>query len=393
MSGALRSAGIFVAGFCTFINLYAPQAFLPTLAADIGSTATRASLAITVTLLAVALIAPVAGAVSDRIGRKRVIVGACAAVVMPTLLMAASASLEGLLALRFLQGLLLPFIFTVTVAYVADECTGPEAIRVSGVYSSGTIFGGFSGRFIGGLVADLAGWRAVFVVLGLITLAGAAFVSWAMPREQRFRPVLGGLGATLTAYREHLRNRRLLGTCALGFGMLFCNVASFTFVNFHLADPPYNLSPSSLGSVFAVYLLGMVTTPLATRVAVRIGRVRALMAAIGTAAFGLCLTLSASLAVLIVGLMLLTGGLFTVQALSLGFIGTAVPRARSSAVGLYVTVFYVGGAVGGVAPGEVWHSHGWPGVVALMLCVLGLMAATGGASWRTQRTTPPWPGA
>lgn len=380
--GQARTAGVFAAGFCTFINLYTPQAFLPTLAADLGTTAGAVSLSITVTLLAVALVAPLAGAISDRLGRKRIILAACGAVIVPTLLVAHSTSLESLLVWRFVQGLLLPFIFTVTVAYVADECSGADSIRVSGIYASGTIFGGFSGRFIGGFVADLAGWRAVFVVLAALTALGTLLVAWAMPSEQRFRPLQGGLGTTLAAYRDHLRNGRLLATCGLGFGMLFSTVATFTFVNFHLAQPPFSLSPSSLGSIFAVYLLGMITTPLATRVAVTIGRRQALLAAIACAAVGMGLTLAPALVLVIAGLALVTGGLFVVQALSLGFIGAAVPRARSSAVGLYVTIFYIGGAIGGFAPGWVWHRFGWPGVVALILAVLAIMASIGAVAWR-----------
>lgn len=377
-----RAAGVFAAGFTTFINLYAPQAFLPTLSADLGTSPTQAGLSITVTLLAVAVMAPVAGALSDRFGRKRLMLGACLLLILATILAAFSSSLQTLLVARFLQGMLLPFIFTVTVAYVADECSGPAAIRVSGLYASGTIFGGFMGRFIGGLVADASGWRAVFLVLAALTACLAVFIARALPHEQRFRPVQGGMTATLTAYRDHLRNGRLIATCVLGFGMLFSTVATFTFVNFHLADPPFNLSPSSLGSVFAVYLLGMITTPLATSGAVRIGRPRALLVAIALSATGILLSLSATLAVVITGLALVTSGLFVVQALSLGFIGAIVPRARSSAVGLYVTTFYVGGAVGGVAPGWLWHHAGWPGVVGLILAVLAGMAITGWIAWR-----------
>jgi len=381
-----RAAGVFVAGYCTFVNLYTPQAFLPTLAADLHTSATSVGLSITVTLLAVALMAPIAGAISDRLGRKRLIVGACLLLVIPTLLVANSATLQTLLVWRFAQGLLLPFIFTVTVAYVADECTGPEAIRVSGLYASGTIFGGFSGRFIGGFVADAAGWQAVFMVLASLTAIGAGFVIWAMPTEKRFKPMSGGLGATLRAYSEHLHNNRLLATCVVGFGVLFATVACFTFVNFKLAAPPFNLSPSLLGSVFVVYLLGMVTAPLSTRAAVRIGRVRALMVAMVSAAVGVVLTMSGTLTLIIGGLALFVSGVFVAQALSLGFIGAAVPRARSSAVGLYVTIYYIGGALGGVLPGGLWHTFGWPGVVGLILIVIAVMAVAGGRGWRPLAT-------
>jgi predicted MFS family arabinose efflux permease len=378
----LRAYGVFIAGFLTFFNLYTPQAFLQILAHDIGVSPLQIGLTVTVTLLAVSFIAPVAGALSDRFGRKRFIVGAAYALILPTLMVAASHSLNELLFWRTAQGLLLPFIFTVTVAYVSDECSGPQAIKTSGIYAAGTIFGGFSGRFLGGIIADLDGWRTAFVTMAFITVGLASLVAWLMPREVNFRPVLGGIEANIRAYREHLHNKRLLATCVIGFGMLFSMVACFTFVNFYLADAPFELSPTQVGSVFAVYLLGMVSAPLATRVAVQIGRVPALMAALGVSTLGFLATTVSSLPVVVAGLAFSTAGLLVTQALSLGFIGAIVPRARSSAVGLYVTVFYTGGALGGVLPGPLWREFGWIGVLGLLWVILAIMAFTALRYWR-----------
>ena len=81
-------------------------------------------------------------------------------------------------------------------------------------------------------------------------------------------------------------------------------------------------------------------------------------------------------------------GIFVAQALSLGFIGAAVPRARSSAVGLYVTIYYIGGAIGGFAPGWVWHAFGWPGVVGMILLVIVTIAVAGTRGWRKHSEAP-----
>lgn len=377
-----RTAAVAVAGICTFINLYTPQAILPVLTDSFGVSPARTGLTITAPLLAVALIAPFVGSVSDRLGRKRLIVGACMILVLPTLLVAGSRSLEAMLIWRFLQGLLLPFIFAITVAYIGDECEGAEGIRAAGIYSIGAILGGFGGRFIAGVVSDLANWRIAFMVIAALTLAGGLYIAWALPREQRFRPVQGGLRSTLATYRDHLVNPRLLATCAIGFGMLFSNVATFTFVNFHLAAPPYSLSPSALGFVFLVYLLGVVTTTVATRLAVRIGRLWTLALAIGMACGGLLLTLLPSIAWAITGLAGLSGGLFVVQALCIGYIGVAVRRAKSTAVGVYVTLYYIGGALGGILPGWVFHTLGWPGVVGLIIAVESATLVIAVLAWR-----------
>ena len=147
-----RSIGVFLAGFSVFLNLYAVQALLPTFADAFDVPVARTGWTITAPLLAVALLAPFVGSVSDMLGRKRLIVTAMAVLPIPTLLVAFAGSLGTLIFWRFVQGLTMPFIFAVTVAYVGEETEGPDTIRLAGTYTVGTIFGGFAGRFIAGHV-------------------------------------------------------------------------------------------------------------------------------------------------------------------------------------------------------------------------------------------------
>ncbi len=377
-----RNLAVAVAGFATFVNLYPPQAILPLLAASFGIGLPQTSLSITVPLFAVATVAPFAGAVSDRLGRKRIVVVATILLTLPTLLVATAQTFATLLAWRFLQGLLLPFIFAVTVAYIADETEGTEAIQTTGLYASGTIVGGFCGRFFAGILSDFFGWRAAFASLAVLTAAAAAIVAALLPKERRFRPMRGGLAVMLRAYRAHLQNARLLATCAVGFGMLFSLVASFTFVNFRLAAAPFDLGPAQQGAVFAVYLLGAVAAPLAARLVAAIGRRRTLVYAVAVGIAGQLLTLLPSLTAVIAGLGATCIGLFVTQALALSFIGTAARQARSAAVGLYVAIYYVGGALGGVVPIPLWQHAGWPGVVAEVCAVMVAMAAIAWRFWR-----------
>ena len=62
---------------------------------------------------------------------------------------------------------------------------------------------------------------------------------------------------------RHLRNPQLLATYAVGFGVLFNFIATFTYVSFHLAAPPYNFSSTLLGAMFVTYLVGTMVAPLA----------------------------------------------------------------------------------------------------------------------------------
>ncbi len=373
-----RRIAVAIAGFATFINLYTPQAILPAIAGTFGAGPALTGLAITATLLAVALVAPFAGAVSDRLGRKRLITSACFILTVPALLIALSPNLPVLIGLRFAQGLLFPFIFTITVAYIGEECDGAEGVRASTSYAMGTIFGGFFGRFAAGVATDLAGWQAGFALVGLLTLFCAIGLALLLPRERRFRAVSVGWAV----WRMHLGNPRLIATCLIGAGMLFCMVAAFTYANFRLADAPYGLTPGQLGAVFTVYLLGLVTNPVASRLTIRFGRRATLMMCVGLSLCGLGLTLLDGLAVIIAGMALLSGGMFVVQTLSLGFIAARIPQAKSTAVGMYVTSYYVGGAAGGIFPAPLWRLFGWPGVAGLLLLVALAIVALARTAWR-----------
>src|SRR6185503_6359011 len=110
-----------LAGFCTFINLYSPQSLLPSLAVEFSVSAVVISATMTAGTLAVALTAPFSGAVADVIGRKRVITASMVALAVPTLMIAMAPDVQALIIWRFIQGLTLPSIFAVIIAYIGDE--------------------------------------------------------------------------------------------------------------------------------------------------------------------------------------------------------------------------------------------------------------------------------
>lgn len=377
--------GVATAGFVNFLNIYTTQAVLPQIASSFGVGVMQAGLTITLPLLAVACVAPFAGSISDRIGRWWLIILAAFGMTVPTVMVVLSSSLAGMLVWRFVQGLMAPFIFTVSIAYIGDEVHGARNIRVAGAYTIGTVLGGFSGRMIEGAAAAWLGWRAGFVAVAAISLAGAVLTALLLPRERHFVPLKGGLHALLDSYAGHVRSPRLMATCLIGFGFLFCNVGGFTYINFYLAAPPFNLGPAALGLVFSVYLTSAVTTSLASRIAVRIGRRATLSLALALSAIGLLVTLIPWLPTVIAGLAGMNAGLIVTQSLSLGFIAATTPRAKSAAVGLYVTSYYVGGATGGMLPGTFYAFTGWPGVAALLIAMLGIMLALGQTFWRAPR--------
>lgn len=376
-----RRLAVTLVGFCAFLQLYTPQSLLPTFAAEFGAGPAAVSALVSATTLAVAFAAPFAGAVADRFGRRRIIVASVFALVLPTAMLATANSLEELVAWRFVQGLLLPPVFTVAVAYIGEEWPPGQVPSVVALYIAGSAFGGFLGRFIAGLVADHFGWRAAFGTLAAIDLAGALLILRFLPRESKF-VAASGLAASFRAMAQHLRTPRLVATFAAGFGILLAFVSAFTYVNFHLAAAPFDLSPGALGAVFVVYLLGVAVTPMSGRLVVRYGRRAVALGALALWIAATALTLVQWLPAIVAGLALGAAGGFVIAALANGFLATAVTHGRSAAVGLFAFFYYIGGSVGGVLPAPAYAAFGWPGVVALVVATLLLMGAAVNWAWR-----------
>lgn len=371
---------VVAAGMSAFFTMYVTQGLLPSLQSVFHAGVAELSLTITFTTLAVALAAPFSGSVSDRFGRRRVLLLSVGALALTTLLAATAHSLHGLLLWRLLQGLCIPGIFTATVAYIGEEWPPGQIPSVTALYISGSVAGGFLGRFIAGLATARWDWQSAFVLLGLINAGIAVVIAAWLPASTRFRPSTS-LRESLAGLPLHLRNPLLLGSYAIGFGILFSQVCSFTYVSFHLAAAPYGLDLRQLSLLFTVYLVGMLVTPLAGRLAWRFGQRRVFFAAVACSVLGIALTLASSLVLIVIGLTLSSVGVFIAQSMATSQVPVFARQARSSAVGLYVMCYYIGGSVGAFAPSVVWLHAGWPGCVALVILVQLLIAVAALRIW------------
>ncbi len=376
----LRALAVATAGFSAFVNLYSPQALLPKLAGEFHVGPGEISALMTASTAAIALSAPFTGALADVLGRKRLIVAAMFAITVPTVVMTFAATVPQLVLWRFVQGLLVPPIFTVTVAYIGDEWPPHDVARVAGLYVTGSAIGGFSGRFIPGILTDAIGWRSAIQIVALITLVAAVIVTLMLPRERQFVRS-GGLVLSFAQMFRHFRDRRLVATFAIGFGVLFNFIAAFTYVSFHLAGPPYFFSPTLLGALFLTYLVSSPLLPWTGRAIALFGRRRLVLGTIVVWIAGALLLLAPPVWIIIAGLTLCAICGMLCQTISTGYVTLTAKEGRSSAVGLYASTFYVGGSAGAFLTGIAWTTAGWSGCVATIVAMQVIMAIIVLAAW------------
>jgi YNFM family putative membrane transporter len=378
---------VYLCGLFAFVDLYSMQPLLPLLRRVFRASESEAGFIISASTLGVAASAALLAIFAERLNRKRLIVGSMGALALCTVVTSTVSSLPALGALRVLQGLVTPGIFTITIAYITEEWPAVLVPRVMSLYVAGTLSGGFLGRLCGGLIGARYGWRAVFLTLGVLGFCGMALTQRLLPPALT-RPI-PGKRSRLGPFLGNLRNPVLLATFAIGFCMLFTMVALFSYITFYLVAPPFGLSTDALSWLFAVYLCGLLATVGAGNVLVRVGLRRGMLAAITLCLTGVALTLVPSLWVVAMGLAVVTSGVFIAQTCANSFLRDAAPGgSRVSAAGMYVCCYYIGGTVGGVLPGIFWNHGGWHACVALISSFLVIAGVTTLFGWRSATPEP-----
>jgi MFS family permease len=390
----LAAAAVVLCGVCAFLELYATQPLLPLLTHLFHASKTAAGMTVSAATLGVALSAPFFGTLAERLPRKRVIVISLVGIALPTLLAATSVSLGQLIFWRFLQGIMVPGIIAVVITYIGEEWPPHRVALIMSFYVSGTALGGFIGRVSSGILADWFSWRVSFLVLGSAALTGAGAVAAWLPqgRPRPLGPTTQGeqSSSPITAFvyqvQGMFRSRRLVATFAVGFNVLFSLVGVFTWITFHLSAAPFLLSTAALSSLFFVYLIGLVVTPAAGFLITRVGLRAGIAGAICCSITGVLLTLAPSLPVVILGLTMLSSGVFISQTASQSHLRIAAPPgSRVKAAGLYLTCYYLGGTAAGVVPGAFWALGKWPACVAFIVAMQTVALTIALVGWRTPK--------
>jgi predicted MFS family arabinose efflux permease len=386
--GGWAVAAVTLCGVCAFLELYCTQPLLPMLTRLFHASKTGVGMTVSAATLGVALSAPFVGALTERMARKKVIVASLVGISLPTLLAATSTSLAQLILWRFLQGLMVPGIIAVVVTYIGEEWAAERVALVMSLYVSGTALGGFIGRVSTGILADWFNWRIGFLSVGVLALAGAALVALWLPAGKRTHRGAASkrLSPAAQMYQVQglFRSRRLVATFAVGFNVLFSLVGVFTWITFHLSAAPFDLGTTALSSLFFVYLIGLAVTPAAGFLITRVGLRAGIGGAICCSICGVLLTLVGSLPVVILGLTMLSSGVFVAQTASQSHLRVAAPAgARVTAAGLYLTFYYLGGTAAGVVPGIFWRMGKWPACVGFIVAMQLVALSFALVGWRT----------
>ncbi|GAB3813952.1 MFS transporter [Kribbella italica] len=358
------STALFAAGLATFAMLYSTQALLPELATAFDVSPSQSAISVSLATLGLGIALLIAGPASEVLGRTKLMRWSVIAAAAIAILCALAPNWQTLLALRGIQGVALAGLPAVAMAYLREEVHEDSHARASGLYVAGTAVGGMTSRLVAGGLADLGGWRTALGGIAVLGVACAVLLILLLPESRNFtatRPSLQQTGKVL-------KDPALLALYAIAATAMGAFVAVYNATGFRLAAAPYELGPGLASLVFVVYLLGSASSATAGRLADTYGRRAVVPIGCLVTLMGIAITLTHQLALVVVGLAVMTIGFFAVHGVASGWVPArahAADGGTAQAASLYLFAYYLGSSVFGGLAGAAWTHEAWPGVAAL----------------------------
>ncbi|WP_412072223.1 MFS transporter [Pseudomonas fluorescens] len=368
---------LFCGGFATFALLYCVQPMMPLLSHEYTINAAQSSLILSVAtgMLAIGLL--ITGPLSDRIGRKPVMVAALFAAALCTIASSMMPSWHGVLLMRALIGLSLSGLAAVAMTYLSEEIHPQHIGLAMGLYIAGNAIGGMSGRLITGVLIDFVSWHTAMLVIGGLALIAAAVFWKILPESRNFRPRSLHPRSLLDGFIMHFRDAGLPLLFLEAFVLMGAFVTLFNYIGYRLLAGPYHLDQAFVGLLSVVYLSGIYSSAKVGALADKLGRRKMLWATIVLMIAGLALTLFTPLPVVIIGMLIFTFGFFGAHSVASSWIGRRALKAKGQASSLYLFSYYAGSSIAGTAGGVFWHLGGWNGIGLFIgaLLVVALLIA------------------
>jgi len=333
------------------------------------------------------------GPISDRLGRKPVLLTAIVLYGIASVGCAFAPSIDSLIAMRFIQALGGAGAIVLARAVVRDIYSGARASRELSLMGAITAFAPIVAPMIGGLLQEAFGWRAIFLLLVAFSAVAGSVGALLLPETLHTRvsgpfsfKTMAGLYRSVIVHRGFLANLGIMTTSFVG---LFAWISGAPMV---MQGARYGLSPVIFGITFALGAAGFMTgTFIGSRLVMRLGIDR--MMGIGTAIMALGGLFMVAVIVFALANVVWFVGTMTIY---LAGLGLALPSAMagaltpfpdragtaSSAMGF---VQQTGAAVSAAAIGYYLGTSPWP--VAATLAIAGCLACLIWATTRKVRTT------
>ncbi len=345
---------------------------LPLLADQFGISSSQAGLLMTVAFLPLGLAPIVYGYILQAIPARLMLSVALALLMVDQLAFCLASEFWHLILLRSIQGLVLPAVFTALMTYCANMASIGNVRRTMGFYIGATILGGFLGRLIGGFFSTGFAWYTAYIVIGFTLILPLFLMRFASADAD----------AEISFARLDLKSiSRVLGDRNYRYIYLVLSTVFFVYASilnlipFRLYEIDSSISPVYISSLYIGYLVGIPVALYSESLSNILGdERRGLMLGLLLNALGVLSYLLTDFSILFVMMFCFAGGFFFIHSTLSGLVNHLAREHKGVVNGLYVSIYYLSGALASWLPGIVYDAFGWNAVVFVLLALLSLSA-------------------
>lgn len=361
---------LFLAGFAIFSSLYCVQPMMPIFANFFHVSPTHSSFPLSFSTIALAIGLLFTGLISDRFGRKPVMVIALFLAASLSIISSIFPLWEIFLLNRVLIGLSVSGVAAVAMTYIGEEIAQKDIGFAMGLYISGTAIGGMGGRLIAGVLIDYISWQNAMMIIGIINLCIATAFFLLLPASQHFQAYPIRFNRFYESFVKNLVDPKLRILFLQGFILMGCFVSIFNYMSYHLLEGPYQLSQTWIGLISIAYLAGIYSSPRAASWGKRFGREKVLPAMLIMMLLGLLIILIPAFWSVILGLIVFTFAFFAAHSTASSWVSVQSLQYRAVGSSLYLFCYYLGSSILGSSSGLVWEISGWMGLTSFIAVIL-----------------------
>lgn len=363
---------LFLAGFSSFSSLYCVQPMMPIFAQFFAVSPTHSSFPLSASTIALAVGLLFSGLISDRFGRKVIMVWALLLTALLLILSSLFPIWEIFIGTRVLIGFAVSGVAAVAMTYIGEEIAQQDIGLAMGLYISGTAIGGMGGRLIAGVLIDFMAWQTVILLIGILNFISAVIFYLILPQSKHFKAYPIAFSRFKKSFIKNFSDSKLRLLFAQGFILMGCFVTIFNYMSYHLLEKPFQLSQIWIGLISVAYLAGIYSSPRAAKWGEKFGRHRVLPVMLICMLIGLWLMRTTSIGLVLLGLGIFTFAFFAAHSTCSSWVAVQALQYRAVGSSLYLFSYYMGSSFLGSSSGLVWEYFGWNGLTAFISVILFL---------------------
>jgi len=371
----MKKIDLFIVVYCIVIVLsvmYATQPLQPLLAKEFNISVIKASQFTAIIMLFLAISPIVYGYILEKVCAKKMLMYSSSILLITNIFLGLSNSYETFLFFRFCEALVVPAILTALMSILAN--IDKENIKYNmAIYVAATVLGGMIGRIFSGAIATSFSYEYVFYSLSL-----AIFISLFFVKKLKYEGDATLSKPSFSDITNILKDRRFVLVYLLMFCVFFVFAGVLNVLPFRLKDISSSINEFQISLLYLGYGMGILVSLLSKKI------VRFFKTELNTILVGLLIftvvnffLVSDDVLFLFVMLFVFCIGMFTVHTMSTGLANSMKSEQKSLTSGMYLTFYYLGGAMGSFLPSIIYEHFGWNimiySFIFILLCMILLV--------------------